>query len=270
MIKKISLLILLSSSLQSTVFANEDVCIKTGRQYYIELANYLGSTEYMSRYKRKFTELANNLPKKGFKSEFAPSLSSLVQLSDVICTRYSNQLFPQKIRTDGFFKKDDGHLITKTIGDEIFENEVSFPAFVDEDIERYLLNRGSLMLANNNIFTVCQYYISNARSSGGILKNTNLNEESYCDSKSEEIAKTLKARNEAEAEAQMKKNSTPQGFQYTKIINDTYKKILKRFPTQKEMDLFKTMNLESDNNASYAACLTAAASFEFIQNGKCK
>jgi hypothetical protein len=263
MIKKIGFTILLIATFQSSVFADDQVCIKNGRQYYIELANYLGLSANLGEYKRKFIELSNNLPKKGLQSEFAPSLPSLVQLSDRICVDYANQMFPLVIETVRF-KKGDGLFVGELIAKEVFGSGISlrskdlFDGYLDE--RRFDAYR---------IENACDEFIVGQRYENRYPKDPNFDRNSYCYYRALDIYKMLEDRNKAEAE-KMKPKTASTTYQYLKVINQTYKKILRRFSTTKEIDTFKAMELESENSAAYSACLAAAASQEFIKNGKCK
>ncbi len=257
-------LFILMTLASGTVFATEKVCIKTGRQFYIELSNYLGLQGNSSDYKRKFLELANNLPKKGYMSEFSPSLASLLQMSDKICSDYAQTVAPRRVEIKLGFAPGDGLLMTNIFNDDTIGKE--FLKSDDESysrIERFLSGQ---ILSQYPIAQVCEYYFAIAKERGiQITKIDNFNKTIYCDNISPKISKMLQDRYTS---AELKKVKPP--FPYNKVINQTYQKVLRRIARPADIENFKKMEIKDETEAVYLACVSSAASMEFIKNGKCK
>jgi hypothetical protein len=265
--KKILAPLLVTIFFQCPAFAEEKVCLKTGRQFYIELVNYLGLQNNMRRYKTKFIELANNLPKKGLASEFAPSLASIIQLSDQVCTDYAALVAPRIEGADSLFREGDGLILTEIIGNEIFEKSVA-PTDRDQRwIDNFLIST-ILDQSKAGVERICNFYIENATLYYGAKKIINIRNSRYCSDSSSKILQFFLDRKKQEAPTQ--DESGVDFKKYKENFQETYLKILRRSATDAEFNEFKNMEIKDENEMVYLSCIAAAASMEFISNGKCK
>ncbi len=249
---------------------DESICLKNGREFYITLANYLGLSGNLRNYKEKFVELANNLPKQGHMSEFAPSLASLVQLTDKICVDYANNTAPPTEDLGMKYRKGDAANIINYINNEILEGFISDSSKFIEDEESYYLNY-DLPLNIDRIYVTCNYYfrdylyILKPNFKNGYDFNGRDDSSNYCEKVAPSIFKMFEDRERQEQGLQAQNVIAPS---LRNLINGSYIKILNRAANATEIENFNSMAITDENQMAYISCVSAAASLEFIRNGR--
>ncbi len=275
--KTIALLIFLIAlnfvTLTSLHAKDESVCLKNGREFYITLANYLGLSGNLRNYKEKFVELANNLPKQGHMSEFAPSLASLVQLTDKICVDYANNTAAPTEDLSMRFRKGDSKIIADFINKEVLEGNIKVSSIYFEERDQIRIIQNAYT-SPTRVYVNCLQYLSHIRENNKpnfkneYVKYKYRDWERYCDIAAPKIAIIFKERAQKEQALHEQKTMAMRLTKFRNLINGTYIKILNRAANATEIESFNSMAITDENQMVYISCVSAAASLEFIRNDR--
>lgn len=252
--------------------SEERICLKTGRQFYISLANYLDLDRNLSDYKIKFVELSHNLPKHGYMSEFDPSLASLVQMSDKICIDYANAVAPIPDENLSMkYQTGDTKIISDLINDSIITTRFSIQKAYLEDTDRYYFSENKI-INEKVIEEVCFYYLEQIRR----YYNPNYKIEyaeysvfdwrNYCSDIAPSIYKIFDDRGKKRKALQQQKFMNLRRTKFLNLINPIYIKILNRPANTTEIESLNNVAITNENQMAYLACVSAAASLEFLSN----